>query len=326
MPDKNKIGVLLPTRALVMQDAQPKGIDEIIRMAKIVEEIGLDSVWVGDSLTAKPRLEPLTTLSAISAHTSRVRLGTAVMLGALRHPVSLAQSATTVDLISEGRLILGMGVGGAFNDIQRKEWIDLGIDPKYRAGRFEELLKIFKPLTRGESVTFDGRHFTLENVSINPISVQESGVPVLVAAHGRMDLERQYKRVSLGDGTISISDYPEEYSRGLQKINTLNVKREGLKPFEKVFYMTINVNHDKDLALADADEFIKLYYGMNIWLDRWGPWGSPKEIIQKIKSYFLIGANTIVVRFASLQQEHQLEIFNNEVLPGLDSEIDSNLN
>ena len=324
MVDKKKIGVLLPTRALVMQDTQPKGIDEIIRMAKIVEQMGLDSVWVGDSLTAKPRLEPLTTLSAISAHTTRVRLGTAVMLAALRHPVSLAQAATTLDLISEGRLILGMGVGGAFNEIQRKEWCNVGIDPSHRARRFEELLKIFKPLTKGESVTFEGRHFSLENVSINPISVQENGVPVLVAAHGRMDLERQYKRVSLGDGTISISDYPEEYSRGLQKIDALDATDRSSGTFEKVFYMTVNINEDKNQAVTNADEFIKLYYGINIWLDRWGPWGSPKEIIQKMKSYFLIGADTIVVRFASLQQEQQLKLFEKKILPGLSAEFDIN--
>ena len=322
MFDKKKVGILLPTRSLVMQDDHPKDIDEIIRMARIVEQIGLDSVWVGDSLTAKPRLEPLTTLSVLSAHTSRVRLGTAVMLAALRHPIPLAQAATTLDLISKGRLILGMGVGGAFNEIQRQEWRNVGIDPSHRARRFEELLKIFKSLTKGESVTFEGDHFSLENVSINPTSVQKNGIPVLVAAHGRMDLERQYKRVFLGDGAISISDYPEEYSLCLRKIDDLNTTDTADTTFEKVFYMTVNINDDKDQAVANADEFIKLYYGINIWLDRWGPWGAPKDVIQRMKSYFLIGADTIVVRFASLQQERQLEVFEKEVLPGLDAEFD----
>ena len=84
-------------------------------MAEAVEQAGLDSVWVGDSLTAKPRLEPLTTLAAIAMRTNKVRLGTAVMLAALRNPVQLAQMSATVDTISGGRLILGAGVGGAFN-------------------------------------------------------------------------------------------------------------------------------------------------------------------------------------------------------------------
>ncbi|MEK7215359.1 MAG: LLM class flavin-dependent oxidoreductase, partial [Chloroflexota bacterium] len=79
-------------------------------------------MWVGDSLTAKPRLDPLITLAAIASRTERVRLGTSVLLGALYHPVLLARAAASVDLLSEGRLILAMGVGGAFNDTQRLEW------------------------------------------------------------------------------------------------------------------------------------------------------------------------------------------------------------
>ena len=128
-----KIGVLLPTRGILMEGKQPDGIKEIIAMAKDAEDAGLDSVWVGDSLTAKPRLEPLTALSAIASQTSRVRLGTAVMLGPLRNPVSLAHTATTVDLISGGRLVLGMGVGGSYNEAQKQEWINVGVDPKNRA-------------------------------------------------------------------------------------------------------------------------------------------------------------------------------------------------
>ncbi|HIN72167.1 MAG TPA: LLM class flavin-dependent oxidoreductase, partial [Dehalococcoidia bacterium] len=105
-----------------MQGGQPKNIDKILDMAETAEQAGVESVWVGDSLTAKPRLEPLTVLAAVAARTRRVRLGTGVMLGALRHPVLLSHAAATVDLISEGRLVLGMGVGGAFNDAQRQEW------------------------------------------------------------------------------------------------------------------------------------------------------------------------------------------------------------
>ena len=99
----------------------------------------MDSVWVGDSLTAKPRLEAMTTLAAIAARTSRVRLGTAVMLMALRHPVLLAQMMGTVDLISGGRLQLGVGVGGAFNGMQQAEWRNADVPQRTRARRLEEM-------------------------------------------------------------------------------------------------------------------------------------------------------------------------------------------
>ena len=80
MTDKLNIGILLPTRGLLMQGDQPDDIEQLISMAVTSEEAGVDSVWVGDSLTAKPRLEPLTTLSAIASRTSLVRLGTACLL------------------------------------------------------------------------------------------------------------------------------------------------------------------------------------------------------------------------------------------------------
>jgi len=102
--DKIKLGILLPTRGLLLRGGQPHNIDRIIALAETVDQSGLDSVWVGDSLVAKPRMEPLAVLGALAARTNHVRLGTAVLLPALRHPVLLAQTLNTVDLISGGRL------------------------------------------------------------------------------------------------------------------------------------------------------------------------------------------------------------------------------
>ena len=209
-----KLGVLLPTRGLVMGSDGPPSIEPLLSMAEQAEQAGLDSVWVGDSLTAKPRLEPLTTLTAVAMRTQRVRLGTAVMLAALRHPVSLAQASATVDTISGGRLILGAGVGGAFNDAQQQEWLNVGVKPSQRASRFEEVLEIATRLTRGEAVTFEGRHFNFNEVSVLPRAVQTNGVPFLVACHWRAGRERQFQRAArLGAGFMSISDYPDDYDR-----------------------------------------------------------------------------------------------------------------
>ena len=316
---ERKLGVLLPTRGILMRGNQPDNIKSILKMAERVEEAGLDSVWVGDSLTAKPRLEPLTALSAISQVTSKVRLGTAVLLAPLRHPVSLAQAATTVDLISEGRLVLGMGVGGAFNEEQRMEWKNVGVQPRHRAGRFEELLKVFKPLTRGESVTFEGKYFSVNDVSIMPVSPQPNGVPVVVAAHGRLNSDRQYRRVLLGDGSISISDFPDEYNKSLLGIDAMMEKemKQYQGQMEKIFYMTVNLNTDPSRAREESDEFLRLYYGINIWDERWGPWGSCLETVTRMNEYFKAGADTVIVRFASFDQESNLERFLSEVVPFL---------
>src|SRR3977135_274938 len=105
-----EFGVLLPTREAVMSGRMETG--PLLTMAERAEASGFDSVWIGDSLIARPRHEPLTLLSAVAARTKRVWLGTAVLLPALRNPVVLAHIVGTLDRIAEGRVILGVGIAG----------------------------------------------------------------------------------------------------------------------------------------------------------------------------------------------------------------------
>src|SRR2546427_746263 len=106
-----RLGIVVPTRGAVMQSARRPPVEECWAMARHADRAGYDAVWVGDSIVAKPRLEPLTTLAYLAGITERVRLGTAVLLPALRHPVVLAHQISNVDQISRGRLVLGLGVG-----------------------------------------------------------------------------------------------------------------------------------------------------------------------------------------------------------------------
>ena len=314
-----RIGILLPTRRIVMEGADPRRFDEIIRLARTAESAGLDSVWVGDSLTAKPRLEPLTALTAVAMRTERVRLGTAVLLAALRHPVHLAHQAATLDFISGGRLILGAGVGGAFNAAQRGEWKAAGVDVRTRASRFEEIAAAVRALTAGETIARAGRHFDLRGVSIAPRSPQPGGVPFLIAAHRRAGLDAQFSRAArLGAGVISISDYPEEYEEALTAVRR-HAERIGRNPdaLEAAFYMTINISNDQNAAAAEADRFLNLYYGMNMWGDRWGPYAPAETVAARIQDYRRAGATTLIIRFASFDQETQLSRFLGEVLPRL---------
>ena len=303
-----------------MEKGTPEAFGQIIDLAQTAERAGLDSVWVGDSLTAKPRLEPLTTLTAVASHTERVRLGTAVLLAALRHPVHLAHQAATLDFISGGRVVLGAGVGGAFNDAQRGEWRNAGVDAKSRATRFEEVVHVVRELTTGQPVSFAGRHFEFEDARIAPASPQSGGVPFLVAAHWRSGRERQFERAArLGAGVISISDYPDEYSKVVQRVqNHAGQLGRDSETLERSFYMTVNIGSDPDECALEADRFLKLYYGMNMWGDRWGPYGPSEMIADRVRRYEAAGAETMIVRFASFDQERQLSLFLEEIASQFD--------
>jgi len=150
-----RVGILVPTRGAVMQSARRPPVEECWAMARHADEAGYDAAWVGDSVVAKPRLEPLTTLAYLAAMTSRVRLGTAVLLPALRQPVVLAHQIANVDALSRGRVVLGLGVGWSLPSAER-EWAACGMEHKRRVRRLEEHVDIWRMLWRGEPVTHRG--------------------------------------------------------------------------------------------------------------------------------------------------------------------------
>ena len=319
-----QLGCLLPTRGLLLADRKPTDAETVLRLATWAEEAGMDSVWVGDSLTAKPRLEAMTTLAAIAARTSRVRLGTAVMLMALRHPVLLAQMMGTVDLISGGRLQLGVGVGGAFNGMQQAEWHNADVPQRTRARRLEEMLEVVKGLGTGKPFSYAGRHFEMDDVIMEPTPVQPEGVPVYLGVHwhGRGDgqgaqRERQARRAArLADGAISISATPEEL------VDLKDTVRGYCAEYDRdpgsmstVMYLTVNLDEDVARAEAEAEDWLMGYYGANIWGDRWGPFGDAERVRERIHAYAEAGADQVVVRFATYRQEEQMQVFLEQVAP-----------
>ena len=300
-----------------MDSSSPTDADLILSMAQRVDDAGLDSVWVGDSLTAKPRLEPLTTLAAVAARTRHVRLGTAVLLAALRHPVLLAHVLGTLDLISKGRLVVAVGVGGAFNQEQRMEWLAAGVEPSRRTRRLEELVQIVKGLGSGEAVSFAGRQFNLDSVTMLPRPVQQGGVPILIACHWRAGKEAQFRRAArLGDGYISISDTPKEYAMVTERVRSYAAEAgRDFDEMEAAFYLTVNLGDDQRRAAQEAERYLMAYYGANVWGDRWGPFGPPQWTVERIQQYAQAGTGTFIVRFASFDQESQLNTFISEVAP-----------
>ena len=292
-------------------------VSSFFNMAEKAEEIGLDSIWVGDSLVSKPRLEPVSVMSALASLTKKVRIGSAVMLPVIRNPVTLAHSLATADVISGGRLQLGFGVGGAFTTEQSKDWTTVGINPPTRASRLTETIQILKKLWTENDVSFDGKFYKLDQVSIYPKPTQVAGIPLLLATHYRTGSEAQFMRAArYGDGIMGITDSPNEYQEACRRVMML-ASEEGRDPsiIERFFYLTVNINNDQNLALKEADDFLISYYGVRHWGDRWGPWGSANLVVKKMQEYLEAGAQHLIVRFASWDQQAQFKRFIEEVLP-----------
>src|ERR1044071_8328559 len=176
-----ELGVLLPTREAIMSGRPETG--SMLAMADRAEAAGFDSVWIGDSLTARARHEPLTLLAAIAGRTRRVKLGTGVLLPALRNPVVLAHVIGTLDRVAEGRVILGVGIAADTPAI-RREFAAVGVPWERRVGRFLETLEICRALWTRDGVSFSGKHFTLQDVTVEPKPHRRGGPPLWIGGSG----------------------------------------------------------------------------------------------------------------------------------------------
>ena len=159
------------------------------------EALGYHSAWVQEQILGRTAsLEPVSLLTYAAALTRTLRLGSAVLLTPLRSPVQLAKSLSTLDQLSDGRLIVGVGLGG-----NTRIYPAFGLSPEKRARRFTEGLQLMKRLWTEERVTFDGEFWKLENVAMEPKPIQKPHPPIWFGARHPAALRRA---VELGDGWI----------------------------------------------------------------------------------------------------------------------------
>ncbi|HVG79489.1 MAG TPA: LLM class flavin-dependent oxidoreductase [Patescibacteria group bacterium] len=314
-----RIGALIPTRGAVMQSARRPPVDEGWTMARLADRAGYDAVWVGDSVVAKPRLEPLTTLAYIAGITTRVRLGTAVLLPALRHPVVLAQQIANVDQISHGRLVLGLGVGWSLPSAER-EWAACGADHKRRVRRLEEHVETWRMFWRGEPLTHTGSDYELVEHTIGPLPWNSEGPPVLITAGNRGELlPAQFDRFArLGDGIITTYLHAEE-CRIVRERAEEALARWGrsVPDFPLCVYTTVRMENDVATAERVTTEFLATYYGGGVHSRGTMGLGPADAVLTALRRYAAFGVTDLCIRFVGDDQLPQMERFTAEVLPRL---------
>src|SRR5437773_787194 len=169
MSEVGRFGVFLPSYVWDGDGAErARGIKAF---AREVEDLGFDSLFITDHLLVGKRfysvnwLEPLLALGVAAGVTERVRLGTSILILPLRNPVLLAKELATLQFLSNNRVVLGAGVG--WNDA---EYQAVGVRKSERGKRTDEILDILVPLLEGETVTYHGRFYSLDDLLIEPIS------------------------------------------------------------------------------------------------------------------------------------------------------------
>lgn len=317
-----KIGLTLPNRGVLFGVTTP---EQMMQMAEIADRSDLfASVWVGDSLLGKPRMESMVLLAGVAARTQRVRLGPACMASLpLRDPVLLAYQWASLDLLAGGRTILVGCTGIVPQEGGRIEAELYHVQPKDRVGRLIEWLTLIKRLWTEDAVTFEGEHYRCSNVTIEPKPAASPRPPVWIAnnAQGsRTLIERTHQRaVDHADGwETSLWDVEDLRWRLGDIRERLRAADRDVDAFETHLYHNINVNEDRAAALDESKRFLELYYSMEFSPERVAGWtaaGSPDECVRHLLAYKELGFSEVTLRITGWDQFGQLERVMKEVLP-----------
>ena len=199
-------------------------IDEVIAEAQLAEARGFDSCFFGEHHQDKDGFlpSPLIVATAVAAHTRRLRVGTSVILLPLHHPVRVAEDVITLDLVSKGRVILGVGIG-----YQAADFRAFAVPMEHRAALFEEGVEILRQCWTGERFSFRGKHYTLEDVQIRPRPFQKPAPPLWIGASVPAAARRAGR---LADAFVGTPSMDLEFTVGLADGYKAAAREAGRQP------------------------------------------------------------------------------------------------
>ncbi|MBW2272754.1 MAG: LLM class flavin-dependent oxidoreductase [Deltaproteobacteria bacterium] len=287
--------------------------ESVLDMARRIEATGFDSIWVGDHISFYiPILESLTLLSFVAAATERVRLCTGIYLAPLRHPTTSAKVTSTLDVLSGGRLTLGLGVGGEFPP----EFEACGVPVKERGARTDESIEIMRRLWSEDGVEHQGRHFQFGPVTLAPKPIQPGGPPIIVGGRKGPSFRRAGQ---LGDGYISHMCSAEQYATNMEDI-ARHASAAGRKEvdFETVAFLFTVLDDDYDKALDRAASTLQMIYNRPFRdaAQKYCLLGRPADFLEQMQAFARSGARHFV--FSMLSDPAQfIDAFEKEIRPGL---------
>lgn len=328
----HSFGLILANRAVVLGALKAR---DLLQLATAAEPVGvLDTLWVGDSLLAKPRLESVTLLAALAGVTKRVRLGVGCMATFVhRHPVLFAQQWASLDVLSDGRAWLAVCLGGPNEQsaAQALEHGVMGVQASERVARLEEGIVILRKLFGDAKASHAGTFYQFESVALQPRPVQEP-VPIWIASNptgltwkggasaSEAVVERSFRRVArYADGWMTNKLSPSEFREQFGRVRAM-AREEGRDPaaLGSALYHNLNVNEDRQAALEESKKFLDAYYTANFspkFVEQWTVAGPPEACVAQLRAYFDAGLGHMALRLASWDQQGQFSRFVNEVAP-----------
>jgi len=317
--ERIRFGLTIPQRGALF------GVTDWPEMLELAREADrntlFDSVWVGDSIMAKPRPESLTLLGALAGATSRVRLGVGCMASfPLREPVLFAEQWANLDYISNGRMQLavctGLGLGGS----SAKEGAIWDVRDSERGERMAENIAICRRLWGEDRVTFAGNYRTFVDAYVVPRPVQQP-CPIWIAANPKPSLSgKALRRVAqIADGWMIAQVWPGLFAALWPKLSR-HLSEAGRDPasFPNIVYQNINVATDRATALNETERFLHAYYGPVFSSEQAAGWtaaGTPGQCVEDLNRLVEAGAKSITLRITGWNQREQFERIVADVLP-----------
>jgi probable F420-dependent oxidoreductase len=276
------------------------------------ESLGYHSAWVQERAIGGdiPNLDPIPLLSYAAALSSRLKLGTSVMLSDLRNPINFAKSLATLDQLSGGRLIVGVGIGGSAD-----VYSPFGISPRGRARRFEEGILLMKKLWSEERVTFNGRFWQMDGASISPRPLQTPHLPVWFGAHSPAALRRA---VRIGDGWMGAGSATTMAFKEEIKLVRQFLEEEGRDPatFALAKRVYVSVVSDKKAASERLQKWFGQRYGRSGMALDVSVFGSEEECAEGLGDVISEGVDLLMLNpvYDELEQAERLT---RDVIPKL---------
>src|SRR5438067_9443352 len=290
-------------------------IAEMEALVRLVDDCRYDSLWVGDHIAfAVAILDPLLQLAQAAVVSRRLTLGTNVYLLPLRHPVPVAKQVASLDHMSEGRLIFGVGIGGEFP----REYEACGVPLGERGPRLSEAIPLLRRLWSGAPVSHQGRFYPAFNeVAMQPPARQPGGPPIWVGGRADAALARAGR---LADGWISYVVTPETYRDGLEKIAAAAESAgRKIEHFGTGHLLFARLDETYDKALDAAAGTLSNRYAMDFRraAERYAALGRPEQGAARIRAFHEAGVRHLVLDFVGPYEERpkQIEGFARDVLP-----------